>query len=334
MSWRMYLALAIAMAAVVSGGDPAFAVGWPVAPGTAPCLGFAASYQRPDGTAATHSGIDVPAEPGSSVFSVDAGTVTFAGRIPSATGGTMLAVTIESSTGARWSYMPLADVCVAAGQAMNCGDTIGAVAATGDSSSGVPHIHVGLRQGELYIDPLSVMVVPCAEAEAGDEAAQTEPTAEPVETPEVAPSEVLPQSAVEGQGVETEVPQPTATPMTVSEASVPVPDAPPATTGSLARECGVSTGCEETEASSILLGSAGTQDAAGTVYAAGFARTHVRETAHPWLSQSSAPPGTSFGWRLALAVLGLGPAVGAAFIRWFRSRITAPGNAVAAVVGR
>jgi len=53
-------------------------------------------------------------------------------------------------------------VSVAKGDSLAEGDAVGALAGDGDGSSAETHLHVGVRRGDLYVDPLSVLTSPVA----------------------------------------------------------------------------------------------------------------------------------------------------------------------------
>lgn len=116
-------------------------------------LGYGVKY-----SAGTHRGVDLAAEAGSEVTSPASGTVTFAGSVPADGGGTCSAVTIETRDGLRISLLPLESPAVASGAEISAGDTVGVVAGAGDDSSSEAHLHVGLRRGDAYIDPTSMLL--------------------------------------------------------------------------------------------------------------------------------------------------------------------------------
>lgn len=153
-------------------------VAWPLSQDARVVLAFGASYFAFDG-AATHRGVDLAAAAGDDVLAPLAGAVRFVGRVPASAGGTQLAITITTSGGETLTFMPLADACVSAGDAVSTGERIASIAAAGDASSPAPHLHVGAKRGELYIDPMTLLASPGA-------AAGEPPTVEapvPVETP-------------------------------------------------------------------------------------------------------------------------------------------------------
>jgi murein DD-endopeptidase MepM/ murein hydrolase activator NlpD len=137
---------------------------WPFAGEAAVLLGFGASYS--DGSQArTHSGCDLAGEAGQAVRSPMDATATFVGEVPSSSGRRILTVTLEAPDGARLTLMPLEGACVAAGDRVAAGQRLASLAEDGDASSGSTHLHVGLRHGTLYVDPLSALTPPAAVAE-------------------------------------------------------------------------------------------------------------------------------------------------------------------------
>ncbi len=86
--------------------------------------------------------------------------------------------------------MPFDQVAAERGARVSEGQRLGTLAATGDRSSTEQHLHVGLRRGSLYLDPLTLLSPPAA----GDESiAEPEPAEETVaqsEAPVPASTEV------------------------------------------------------------------------------------------------------------------------------------------------
>ncbi|MCX7900641.1 MAG: M23 family metallopeptidase, partial [Methylocystis sp.] len=119
---------------------------------------------------------DVALAAGTTVEAPAAGTVTFVGRVPSAHGGTVVACTIEIRDGSLVTLMPLTDVVVARGDPVAAGDTIGSLSASGDPSSPVDHVHVGMRRGELYVDPTPLLAAPPVPVAPGPEVEPTTAT--------------------------------------------------------------------------------------------------------------------------------------------------------------
>lgn len=155
---RHVVGFSVVCLALMAAGCPAWAAGWSLpVDGAAIGLSFGAAY--PGGM---HRGIDLPAEAGVRVCSPAAGTVTFAGAVPADGGGTCDAVTIQTADGLRISLLPLDGVYVQAGQTVASGEATGRLAASGDDSLEVPHLHLGLRDGDRYIDPSPML--PTADA--------------------------------------------------------------------------------------------------------------------------------------------------------------------------
>lgn len=121
-------------------------------------LGFAETYAAPDGTTRSHRGLDLAMDAGDVVETPLGGEVGFVGRVPGSDGGTVLAVTIVEGS-RRLTLLPLEDARVERGDWIDAGTAIGTIAASGDPSSERPHVHVGLRQGEVYVDPAGLFSV-------------------------------------------------------------------------------------------------------------------------------------------------------------------------------
>jgi len=147
--------------------SPALAgAAWPTdTPGDV-LVAFGDTYMAPGGQACTHRGADIGSGAGAAALAPATGVVAFAGRVPGPHGGSVGAVTIGLSDGRRITVMPLDDVGVSAGAPVAEGDRLGRVAAAGDPSSDGPHLHVSLRAGELYLDPLALLGAPPANASA------------------------------------------------------------------------------------------------------------------------------------------------------------------------
>lgn len=142
----------IALACVVSS---AHAAGW-VAPveGCEIVTAFGAVY-----SGKTHRGVDLAAPTGAEVSTPAVGRVTFAGRVPADGGGTCGAVTVEIADGLRVSLLPLEEVFVSTGEDLSAGEVVGTIAAAGDDSHAMPHLHLGLRRGDTYLDPTGLLPV-------------------------------------------------------------------------------------------------------------------------------------------------------------------------------
>ncbi|MFI7412352.1 murein hydrolase activator EnvC family protein [Streptomyces sp. NPDC049627] len=101
-----------------------------------------------------HRGIDLAAQPGTPVRAVAAGRVSFAGRVA---GRGVVSVEL-AGTGApplRTTYEPVR-ASVRKGDEVAAGKVVGALEATG-SHCDVTCLHWGLRSGDAYLDPLSLL---------------------------------------------------------------------------------------------------------------------------------------------------------------------------------
>ncbi len=140
-------------------------------------LGFGDSYNGQDGVARTHRGVDVAMGPGDSVSAPRGGTIKFAGRVPGAGGETILCVTLQTADGLV-TLLPLERLDVGGGDTVGAGEPVGTLAASGDVSSPDPHLHLGLRRGDLYVDPSGLLAAPAVE-----EPGAGTPSEAPVPTP-------------------------------------------------------------------------------------------------------------------------------------------------------
>ncbi len=323
---------------------PSARAGWPLAT-AAPCaLGFGATYSAPDGTASTHRGVDLSAPAGAAVRAPLSGRVSFAGRVPGTGGGTILAVTIATSSGSL-TLMPLSSAGVKAGMQLAEGESVGELAGTGDGSSASPHLHVGARKGDLYVDPMSLLVAPAAAPAEGspelqpDSATQSQPTRTAAamhpapQTAAAARVDLSGSGSAVAQGAATGA-QGAATAGQVAPLTVAVPGA------SVAPGVSVAGGAEEAAAGASTM-----QSVSRALSAA------VGGTA-PGRSGDGAPGGALLEWALGAAARGLQAgarvlaavllALGALWPIWRRERRKGPSQLsvrpssddVAAVTGR
>ena len=143
--------------------------------GSPQLLGFGATYTTADGGSATHRGVDVACAAGDEVQAPAEGSVTFVGRVPASSGGSMLAISVQTDTGTV-TLMPMRMVSVAEGERVGSGDPLGTAEGEGDASSSRPHLHVGLKSGGLYLDPSPLIgAVPLPEPTSGDPVTTAEP---------------------------------------------------------------------------------------------------------------------------------------------------------------
>lgn len=98
-----------------------------------------------------HRGVDLAAPAGAPVRAVAAGRVSFAGRVA---GKGVVSVEL-TGTDLRTTYEPVT-ASVEKGDEVTAGEVIATVAATGSHCT-TTCVHWGLRRGETYLDPLSLL---------------------------------------------------------------------------------------------------------------------------------------------------------------------------------
>ena len=160
----------------------AYAATWPVPTSQlSASIGFHETYSAGD-KSYVHSGIDISASAGMQISSPLAGTVRFTGAVPSGDSRvsgtsdqkTMLAVSIELQDERVVTLMPFARVDVCAGEDVAEGERLGTLAESGDVSSSQTHLHMGLKQGNRYYDPL-VLFGMALDHSAGEQPSSSEP---------------------------------------------------------------------------------------------------------------------------------------------------------------
>lgn len=131
-----------------------FILDWPVSGRI--ITDYHAVYINPvTGAKQTHSGIDIEADPGTEVKAAADGTVAFVGYTPAGGSDSSVknTVSIDHPNGLRTTYLQVCEVYVSRGQGVTRGQAIAKVAAVGDLSSSLSHLHFGLKQGTVYLDP-------------------------------------------------------------------------------------------------------------------------------------------------------------------------------------
>ena len=108
----------------------------------------------PHRLAAGHRGADLRGSPSSPVLAAGDGVVVFAGMVA----GRPL-VSIDHPGGLRTTYEPV-DPSVAAGQQVARGSPIGTLTVGHPGCPVQACLHWGLRRGETYLDPLSLLRSP------------------------------------------------------------------------------------------------------------------------------------------------------------------------------
>ncbi|MDH6487004.1 murein DD-endopeptidase MepM/ murein hydrolase activator NlpD [Streptomyces sp. SAI-127] len=98
-----------------------------------------------------HRGVDLAAPPGSPVRAVAPGRVSFAGRVA---GRGVVSVEL-AGTDLRTTYEPVT-ASVEKGAELAAGEVVGTVEPTGSHCTSTC-VHWGLRRGEAYLDPLSLL---------------------------------------------------------------------------------------------------------------------------------------------------------------------------------
>jgi hypothetical protein len=168
---RLLLGVAVVACALALALPACAHAGWPLRDAGSTALGFGATYRATEATtSSTHRGIDITAEGDAAVVAPLAGSVSFVGRVPAVGGGTVRAVTIATAQGSV-TLLPLSAASVSKGDSLAEGDAVGTLAASGDGSSAGAHLHVGVKRGDLYVDPLSVLSLPVAAPAGGGEGA-------------------------------------------------------------------------------------------------------------------------------------------------------------------
>ncbi|MFF0204995.1 murein hydrolase activator EnvC family protein [Streptomyces sp. NPDC005017] len=130
---------------------PPLARGWPVGARPPVLRGW---QPPPTPYAAGHRGVDLAAAPGTPVRTVAAGRVSFAGRV-AGKGVVSVALTATGEPPLRTTYEPVR-AAVREGDEVSAGQVIGTVEAAG-SHCVRPCVHWGLRRGDAYLDPLSLL---------------------------------------------------------------------------------------------------------------------------------------------------------------------------------
>jgi hypothetical protein len=156
------------LVALQVGVQPALAWAWPV---DGPVLRPFVLGDDPY-AGGQHRGVDIGAPAGTPVRAPAAGTVSFAGTVP--TGGKT--ITIRTADGYAATLQRLGSTSLSPGLAVREGDIVGSV---GDGNE--PYVYLGVRKADErngYVDPL-VLLPPLAPAPATDEQTPEEPDPTP-----------------------------------------------------------------------------------------------------------------------------------------------------------
>ncbi|MGY1672760.1 M23 family metallopeptidase [Geodermatophilus sp. SYSU D00710] len=157
---RLLLVLLVACAAALA---PVAAVAGPAAPAAAPPwvspLGDPPVVTRPFAPPPSpygpgHRGADLAGAPGDVVRTAGDGVVAFAGMVAGRP-----VVSVDHPDGLRTTHEPVTPT-VGAGQAVRRGDPLGTLVAGHEGCPVAACLHWGLRRGETYLDPLSLLRPP------------------------------------------------------------------------------------------------------------------------------------------------------------------------------
>jgi len=103
---------------------------------------------------AGHLGVDFAAPPGTPVRAAGPGVVSYAGTIAGSRH-----VVIAHAGNLRTSYSFLASIAVRRGATVHAGEVVGTTGGTGEGHDGRV-LHVGLRSGDTYLDPMTLFGPP------------------------------------------------------------------------------------------------------------------------------------------------------------------------------
>jgi hypothetical protein len=143
------------LVALQVGVQPALAWAWPV---DGPVLRPFVLGDDPY-AGGQHRGIDIGAPSGTPVRAPAAGTVSFAGTVP--TGGKTISIRTED--GYAVTLLHLGTYSVSRGDAVAEGDVLGSVGGSGHASGSTPYVYLGIRRAEDpngYVDPLGLLPAP------------------------------------------------------------------------------------------------------------------------------------------------------------------------------
>jgi murein DD-endopeptidase MepM/ murein hydrolase activator NlpD len=155
---RLLLTLVVVCALLAPAAATAEPAIPPVALWTAPLpddLTETRPFERPPHPyAAGHRGVDLRGSPGLPVLAAGDGVVAFAGRVA---GRPLLS--IDHADGLRTTYEPV-DPSVGAGQHVARGSPVGTLVAGHPGCPVEACLHWGLRRGETYLDPMTLLRPP------------------------------------------------------------------------------------------------------------------------------------------------------------------------------
>jgi murein DD-endopeptidase MepM/ murein hydrolase activator NlpD len=129
-------------------GSPAHAAGW-LWPVAGPVIRGFDPPASPYGSG--HRGIDIATSVGTTVVAPAGGMVTFAGPV-----GGHLFMTIDHGGGLESTYSWLSAFIVRKGAVVSRGQPI-ARTGWGHPSSPIPHLHLGVKLLDVYVDPMDYL---------------------------------------------------------------------------------------------------------------------------------------------------------------------------------
>jgi len=131
------------------GGSPTYTGGQFVWPANGPVTSPYGYRTHPIfGDSRLHTGVDIGAPYGSSVFAASGGQVVFAGTMS----GYGNAIVVDHGGGVATTYNHLSGFSVSGGASVSRGQTIGSVGCTGYCTG--PHLHFEVRIGGSPVDPI------------------------------------------------------------------------------------------------------------------------------------------------------------------------------------
>lgn len=152
----MLLRVTTLVVAALVWAPAAYAWSWPVEGPVLQPFSFDPAHPY---AAGQHRGIDIGAATGTPVVAPAAGTVTFAGSVP--TSGTSL--TILTADGYSVTLTHMGTLAVARGATVAEGDAVGTVGPSGTPELDAPYLQLGIRVASDpngYLDPLTLLPAP------------------------------------------------------------------------------------------------------------------------------------------------------------------------------